>query len=803
MSSLIQDLNFSIRQLRRRPVFAFTAVLTLAIGMGVNTVAFSVVNGLLFKHSAFRAREDVGRILSLPGGDESGNASLADYQRFADATRGALEVAAEGRLSIGWRHEGVTRTAWALFISPNYFSIVDPQPIAGRIHVARGGDGLPSAVIGERFWRRTLNSASLAGLTLRLNGVVVNVTGVMAESFTGPAGVYSPDVWLPLEDLTVFRTSAALQNHDQRWLFVFGRLHPGAAVPEVQARIDSASAAMVQEWPDTHKGRSARFRLFKEGNSELRALSTAATIAMGVIGLVLLLACFNVTNLLLARAVEREREMGIRAAIGASAARLVRLVVIEGFLIAILAGATALLLSRWTQTLVGSFAIPIEQPQHIDLTPDGTVLGFIALLVLIAGVLPGLWPGLSAARVDVQRVLGSQGGNSASGRPSPMRRWLVGAQIAGSTIFLASAALFVQSYGRISLADLGLERTKLVVAEFSPASHGYDLDRSERYADAFLTRVRALPGVTDAALADRVPFFIGFDRMTAVSLPGAACEAESCTKYATLAVGPDYFKTMGISLASGREFDSGEPRPEVVISQPLARQQWPDGRGVGETLRIGDRGVLVTVIGITGRTHTRGLNRELATLYVPLARDRFSGEVAVVARTATKPGPLVRPITEAAEAVDPDVSMLSVKTMEQRLAVQMWPFRTISWLFSICGLFALVLATVGLAGVVIHAVNRRLREFSVRVSVGATPAHLIAEVLRSSARLLLPGLVTGIVLAAVGARLIQWAFVGVNVLNPLTYVAVAILECGIVIVACLSPALRAARVDPLVALRSE
>jgi hypothetical protein len=291
--------------------------------------------------------------------------------------------------------------------------------------------------------------------------------------------------------------------------------------------------------------------------------------------------------------------------------------------------------------------------------------------------------------------------------------------------------------------------------------------------------------------------------MTAVSLPGAACDPESCTKYATLAVGPGYFRTMGISLAAGHEFEGQEPRPEVVISRPLARRHWPDGRGLGETLQIGDRGVVATVIGITGRTHTRGLNRELPTLYVPLQRDRFSGEVAVVARTATDPGTLVRPITEAAEAVDPNVSMLSVKTMEQRLAVQLWPFRTISWLFSICGLFALVLATVGLAGVVIHAVNRRLREFSVRVSVGATPAHLIAEVLRSSARLLLPGLVTGIVFAPLGARLIQWVFVGVNVLNPLTYVAVAMLECVIVIVACLSPALRAARVDPLVALRSE
>jgi predicted permease len=803
MSSLIQDLNVAFRQLRRRPLFTFTAVLTLAIGIGVNTIAFTVVNGLLFKGSAFRAKEDVGRIVTIPGGDEIGYASLAEHQRFTEALEGALDVAAEGRLSIGWRHDGMTETAWALFVTSNYFSIVDATPIAGRVLVARSGDGLPSAVIGERFWRRNLNSAPLSGLTLRLNGIDVHVTGVLPEAFAGPAGLYSPDVWLPLEDLAAFRTSPLLQNREQRWLFVFGRVQPGATVAEVQGRIGAVAATMAQEWPETHKGRSARFRLFKEGNSELRQLGRAAAMAMGIIGLVLLLACFNVTNLLLARAVEREREMGIRAAIGASPSRLVRLVVTEGFLIAIMAGAAAVLLSRWTQTLVGSFAIPIEQPQHVDLTPDATVIGYIALLVLIAGVLPGLWPALSAARVDVLRVLGSQGGSSSGGRTSTMRRWLVGAQIAGSTIFLAIAALFVQSYGKVAVADLGFDRTNLVIAEFSPASHGYDVERSERHAHALLARVQALPGVTDAALADRVPFFVGFERMTAASVPGAACAPGACTQYATLAVGPGYFKTMGIALTAGREFNIDEPQPEVIVNQPLAQQLWPDGRGLGEPLRIGDRGDLAIVIGITARSLTRGLTRELPTLYVPLARNQFSGAVAVAARTATSPESLIRPITESAEAVDQSVSMLSVKTMEQRLAVQMWPFRTISWLFSICGFFALLLATVGLAGVVIHAVNRRLREFSVRVSIGATPAHLVSEVLRSSARLLLPGLIAGTIFAAIGARLVQSMFVGVNVLNPLTYLAVALLECAIVIAACLSPALRAAHVDPLVALRAE
>jgi putative ABC transport system permease protein len=699
---------------------------------------------------------------------------------------------------------------------------VRAKPLAGRIDVAQAaallrssgataGQGGPAAggpasvVIGERFWRRKLNAASPAGLTLRLNNTDVAVAGVLPESFTGPSGLYSPDVWLPLDGLTQFNTSPALIERGTRWLFVMGRVKPGMSVPQVQGHVEAAAAGMAHDWPDTHRQRGARFFLFGEKNRELRGVQIAAAIVMGVIGLVLLLACFNVANLLLARAVERERDMGIRAALGAGTARLVRLVLMEGVAIAGMAGAIAFLLARWTQAFVGTFAIPIEEPQHVNLSPDATVLGFIAALVIVAGVLPGLWPALAAARVDVLRVLGSLGAGAESGKPSRMRRGLVGAQIAGSTVFLAIAALAAQSYGRVSVTNYGFDHDQLVAAEFEPASHGFDTDRSERYARALLARVRSVPGVADAALADHLPFFIGMDRRTPISSTGAPCETDGCPTFSTLAVGPGYFRTMGIRLVAGHEFEDGGSVTDVIINQPLARSQWPDGQGLGRTLRIVDRGraITATVVGITAKTHTRGLNREAPTLYLPLSRREFEGNLSLVARGTVPPETLVRPFQNAALAVDPDVSMLSLKTMRERMAVALWPFRTMTWLFSICGGLALVLATTGLAGVVIHAVNRRMREFGVRVAVGATPRDLLNEVLRSSAGLLLPGLIVGVVLAAVIARLLQVAFISVNVLNPVTYVAVAVLECAIVVVASIGPALRAARVDPLVALRAE
>jgi predicted permease len=802
MSNLVQELKRVVRQLGRQPVFTATAVLTLAIGIGVNAVAFTVINGLLFKKPSGDVGENVGRIATTPGGDESGNASLAEYQRFEEATRGTADLAAEGRLTVAWRHDGTTEPAWVLVVSSNYFSILQPRALAGRVDVSPTGGGLPSVVIGERFWRRKLDAPPLAGLTLRLNETDVSVAGILPESFRGPAGLYSPDVWLPLDDLSLFKTSAALRDRESRWLFLLARLRPGVSAAAIQGQLEAEAAAMAREWPESHYRRGARFTLFKEGNSELRGLATAAAIAMAVIGLVLLLACFNTANLLLARATERERDIAIRAAIGAGPFRLVRLVAIEGIVVATLAGAASLVVAWWTKSLVSSFAIPIDTPQHIDLTPDATVVGFVLALVLIAAALPGLWPAVRAARVDVVRVLGSQGAGWSGGRPSRLRRWLVGAQVAGSTAFLAVAALLTQSYGALAGADLGFDSDRLVVAEVEPAAHGYDVEGSVHYADQLVRRVRALPGVADAALADRVPFFIGFDRLTPVSSAGAHCERDACPKASTLAVGPGYFKAMGIPLTAGREFDKRGDSLEVIVNQPLARLLWRDGRALGEALRLPDRATTVTVIGVTAKTHTRGPDRETPTLFIPLAPDHHAGSLSVVARTHPRPEHLVRPLGEAAQRIDPNV-LTSVRTMRERMAVQLWPFRTVSWLFAICGGLALILSTSGLAGVVMHVVNRRRREFGVRMAIGATRRDLVADVLRGSTRLLLPGLTVGVVVAAAGARLLQVAFYGVNVFNPLTYVAVALLQSAIVVVACISPALRASRVDPLAALRAE
>jgi predicted permease len=804
MAHLIQDLRHSARQLIRKPIFTATAVLTLAVGMGVNAVAFTLVNGVLFKGYAMRGIPNTGRILTTPGGDESGYASLSEYERFEDATDGALDIAAEGRSTLAWKHDGGTDTAWVLYVTRQYFSLITPPVIAGQLRVDHAG-GAVSGVIGERFWRDKLGSPSITGLMLRLNDVDVAVAGVIAESWTGPAGLYSPDVWLPLDDLGLFSAAAAAEQRENRWLFVMGRLRDGATPARVQTLVQGAAAQMTRDWPETHRDRGASFRMFDGvGNSEVRGIAYGASIGMGIIGLVLLLACFNVANLLLARAVERERDMAVRAALGAKPARLMRLVVTEGFVIAVMSGGLALMLAWWTQSLMTTFAMPIEQPQHINMTPDARVVAFVAVLIVIAGVLPGLWPALSAARLDLLRVLGSQGASSAaSAHPSRLRRWLMGAQIAGSTMFLAIAGLFMQSYSALGSFDAGFARDHLVLADFDPGTNGFDAARSSQYVKAFGDRVRALPGVVDVALIDRAPFFVGYDRTAMVWPRDVACETGNCRSYPVYAASAGYFGTMGITIAEGRELANDAARGEVVINGSLARTLFPNGGAAGQTLRIGEAGESVIVVGVTGATRTRGLDRETPVLFVPMTAEHFGRSLTLVARTAGPASTLVRPIQEAARIADPTVAGVAVKTMEQRMGVQLWPFRTLTWLFTICGSLALVLATAGLAGIVIHAVNRRVREFGVRLSVGATPRDLMRDVLRGSVVMLVPGITIGLLLAAAAARLVRFVFIGVNVLNPATYAIAALVQIAIVLVACLAPALRASRVDPLVALRTD
>ncbi len=800
MSGWIHDITVAVRQLRRRPGFALLAVATLAFGMGVNAVAFTLVNGVFLRGFTAHAVPDALRVSMTPAGDDGGLLSFDEFQRYDDAVAAPVTLAAEGRLGLSWLHEGRTSYIHALAVSRDYFTLVTPPVRAGRVVVSTDGDA-PTVVIGERFWRDTLGAPSLTGLRLLLNGVQVDVSGIIAREFTGPAGTYSPDVWIPLDGLAMLRTSPVLRGTSERWLFAIAR--PGSS--QTMAALEGQLAAVPIARDDPRAGiaepRSVSVRPLGEAWSATG--NRAAALVMGTIGMVLLLACFNVANQLLARAIERERDMGVRTALGASRWRLLRQMSFEGLVFASLAGIVATLLAWWTTALLTQFAPPTDTPQWVDLRPDARVMTFLVGLIAVAGVLPGLWPAITASRVDVVRALAGQGGWS-GGRPSPIRRWLVGAQVAGATAFLVLAVLFVQSFSALQSANTGMAQDDVLVAEFAPASHGYTAERAAAYVDALTARARALPGVADVAVADRAPFFLGADRSLVRWPDGGTCSAaERCETATAFAVSAGHFRTVGARLIEGQEFSAAgvAAGSEVIVNGPLARDLSPDGAVVGRTLRLGTDGRPRTIVGVLAPIRMRGLDREVPTVFLPLDAGVFAGDVALLLR-ASRPAALTPPLLDAAHALDPDVA-LRVQTLASRLDLQLWPFRTLRLVSSVCAVLALLLAMSGLAGVVMHSVSRRAREFAVRLAVGASSQDIVGEVLKGGIRMLVPGLITGLLLAAGIARLTRAVFVGVDVLSPGAYLLVAAVQAVIVVLACLAPAVRSAQTPPLLALRQD
>jgi predicted permease len=495
--------------------------------------------------------------------------------------------------------------------------------------------------------------------------------------------------------------------------------------------------------------------------------------------------------------------MGIRAALGSGGVRLVRQLVTEELVLAAVSGGVTLAAAAWSQQLLAAFALPSPIPQRIDLSLDGTTIAFIAALIVLAGVLPGLAPAWQAAKVDLVSALSARGSNG--GRPSRSRNALLAAQVIGSTVLLTGAALFMRSAAQVSGADPGFETTNALVIETEPALQGYDAARTRLLVDRLADRLRAMPGVIDVATADRIPFYVGFPRMTPLSLARGRCAAAPCPAVATYAVGEGFFRTMGIPLVSGRELDRTSAQTGVVVSESLAAIWWPQRSAVGEVVYLGTKGEPSIVIGVARETRHRNPIENTATpaLYVPLADEDFGRAITLVARTNRAPGPLVLAATEAMHQVDPAVPAQSVKTMAERLEWTLWPTRTAMGFFAVCGGVALLLAAIGLFATVVHSVHQRTREFGVRLAIGSTRGRLIRDVLTHGARLIVPGTMIGLLLAAAGARSMSRVFAGVDVSDPLPYLAVAASQLLIALTACALPARRAASVDPMISLRAE
>ncbi|HEX8209906.1 MAG TPA: ABC transporter permease [Longimicrobium sp.] len=804
MDAFLQDLRFAIRSLSRAPAFALAAVATLALGIGANTAVFSLTNAVFLRPLPAERPQELVRLLANERGapGASNPLSYPDYLDVA-ALRGVFAgVAASGRAEVERASGAPTR---GQLVSGNYFTVLGVRPAVGRALLPSDdvAGAKPVAVVSHDLWTRELGGGGdVVGSELRLNGQAFTVVGVAPASFRGTDVEIAPDVWVPLAQQPLLRGAAAgapslLAQRGSHWLFPIARLAPGVTRDQASSALRVLSARLGAAYPETN--REVRFRAIPGGTLVSAASSPEVLVVFillsVVVAAVLAIACANVANLLLARAASRRREIAIRVSVGASRGRLVRQLLTESVLLALLGGAAGLALARAASRL---FRL-LELPPTLDFSTDGRVLAHSLAMSLATGILFGLAPALAAARGDTQSAL--RDGGAGTGRsPSRLRGALTVAQVALSLALLVMAGLLLRSVWALQAAPTPYDEPRIATAHVEMRVAEGDTAAARAALLRLLEAVRRTPGVEAAAFTQLVP--MGGSRVEEpFSVPGAAGGSRSLD---VNVVSGDYFATMGMRASAGRTF---EPRdraggaPVAVVSRALARSLWPGQNPIGKRLRAEREGRgVVEVVGVVDDVSYARHAGLRPLVYLPWEQSIDVG-VALQVRARGDAAQVVEPVRRAARVAG--VELVAARTLSQMRRDAAFPQRLTGTLLSIFGAVALALASVGVYGVVAYGVAQRTREIGVRIALGARPGDVSAMVVAGGARLAAIGVAVGVAIALGASQLLSTLLFGVGAADPLTYGGVAALLLGMTLLATWIPARRASRVDPMVALRSE
>ncbi len=812
IESLSRDLRQALRRLRRSPLFTAVAVLSLALGIGANTAVFGLIRSVLFRPLPVA---EPGRLVSIftseGNGDPWGSTSYPDYRDLA-AERGLFEgVAAYSpsffSLGRGERLEVVLGER----VSDNYFELLGVEAAAGRVFTAaEAAGGAPVAVISHDLWRgRLAGDPAAVGGPIRLNRQSFTVVGVVPPGFHDTFVGLRMDVWVPLAATPLLLPgSTELEERDRRGLFLLGRLAPGVDPAAADAGVATVGERLARAHPATNEERrmsalpASRAGIHPEAR---QALLVVGFFLLALVGVVLLIACLNLANLLLARAFTRWRETSIRLALGASRGRLVRQLLTESLVLALAGGALGAALAALLARLLGRLPLPVDLPVALEVEIDPQVLLFALLLSLATGVLFGLAPALQASKPDLVPALKADA--SARGRRHRrfgLRNLLVVAQVATSLFLLIGAALFLRSLGAIQRIDPGFDVEGVVTAALSPEVQGYGEEAGLALYRRLVEGVEASPGVTAAALAESVP--LGLGRSSAeVQVPGRETPEEG-EEIAFNVVSPRYFEVMGVPLASGRGFDDGDRAGAplaALVNDTMARRFWPAG-ALGESFSVdGAGGPFRTVVGVVADTKYQTLGEGPTPFFFLPLEQHYEGAMTLHVATAGDPARMKPELRRRLAEIDPDLPVAAVKTLEEAVGVALLPARAGAAVLAAFGLLALFLAAIGVYGVMSFAVARRTREIGIRMAVGADRRGVLALVVREAMALVLAGLVAGGLAGLAMMRLVLGFLYGVGAADPLSFLSVAALLALVALGAAWLPARRATRVDPVRALRSE
>jgi predicted permease len=818
LSDLMQDAVFAVRTVRKQPGFAAVAALSAALGIGACSLIFGIANYALFRPLPV---EDPSRLVSVSGknlrrGKVGSSITYPDFDDLRQARSFQGMTAFFQFMPATISSSGEPQRYWGSLVTADYFSIVRPRFVMGRGFDPdkddRKGEA-PVVVLSHQLWRsRFGGDRTIVGRSIELNGRKVTVLGVTGPGFRGTEVMFFSDFWLPfsmLDSLTAVGMGGdRLHDRGGQWLMAAGRLRDGVSEKAAASEIEGIGRRLSTAYPATNKDRAFHMERAGQVNAGFRKMIVVFFLMLlGVATLVLCTACANVANLLLARASARRREIATRLAIGAGRGRLVRQLLTESVMLALLGGIGGYAIAQLAASSIGRSRIPLAMPVDLSIALDYRVMLFSMALSALTGVVFGLVPALRATRPDLVGALKDERVRPGHSRRFGLRNLLVVAQVAICMVLLICSGLFLRSLHSAGNIDTGFAHRNLLMMAFDPSLNRYSPGETRRVVDAIIERAGTIAGVESATLSTSIPLNLEGTQNSFVpddKIGGGEKDPFFADIYS---VAPRFFETFGIRMIAGEDFRPGIPAEDVVIvNQALANRAFPKQNPVGR--RISYLGRTVRITGLTATTKSRTIGEDpRPCLYFPIARDLRGNDsltgMTLVLRTRGNPAGYAPLVRQTIRNIDPSLAIFDVRTMDTQLSQALFLPRTAALLFGFAGFMGLLLATAGIYGVVSFAVARQTKEIGIRMALGAKRGQVLGMVLKQGIVLTAIGSAIGLGLALALARMAASLLYGVSPSDPVTFLCVPLLLLLVALVACLVPARRAASLDPIRALRYE
>jgi predicted permease len=816
---MINDIRFAFRMLIKTPGFSIVAFLAIALGLGVNTSIFGIVNTLLLQPLPIGHSEQVVQVYTkdthLQGRSPNSYLNFVDYMKENTVF---ASMAGYTFAPMGMTRGNETLNVLGQLVSGNYFDLLQVRPALGRAFLPEEDttpNGHPVVVLNYKFWKKIGGDPGIVGGTVTLNGRAFTVVGIAPPTFTGIDVGIAPEVWVPMAMHSWVRPAGDEWFQNRRGLFlnVVARLKPGVSIAAAEAQLKTVASQLERAYPDVNKERTVTLLSAEKAKSQgvggpenEHASQNISLLLLTAAGAILLIACANVANLLLARATTRQREMAMRLALGAGRGRIVRQLLTESIMLALIGGLGGVVLAYWLGDILLSLLPATPFPIALNPQPDARVLIFALLLAILSGVIFGMAPALQIGRSDLIQELRERGGSSGGASRWNLRNLLVIGQIAVSLLLLIGSALFLKAFHNAQAIDPGFRTDNLAIVSIDPALAGYDGTRAAQVARSILEQVRRDPQVRSADLAQWLPLAFGGQGRTI--LPEGSDETTTANRVLANMnmITSTYFETMGISFLRGRKFteQDGEKNAAkvAIVNETMAKKFWPGEEAVGHRFRF-YQGDTLEVIGVARDFKANTLG-ETPTPMVYLPLDEVpDGGMTIFAHTAGGPGGVLAETHRVVRNTDPHIPIVYEKTVSQHMAFALWP----SWMGAVIlgalGLLALLLASIGVYGVMAYSVSQRTRELGIRMALGAQSNQVLNLVLKQGMLLAGIGLALGLFAAFGSTRLASTFLYGVNPSDPIVFVGVTTLLAAAAFAACYLPARRALKIDPISALRSE